>query len=162
MAPPLLLVAALYAGEFVVLGLRGSVGAWDTGGAGGWLVGDFRLAIRSFTLTAPFAAALFDGEGLRDCLRKRRLRPGAVGGRMAFMGCGAGTGRTGRQAPFPFSRSWRPGDGGMRWRLPDAGSWSSALTGVVRISLACAVNAMGRVEPAAAAKRAWTRAGMAA
>ncbi len=127
--------------------------------------GGLLLAIRSLTLAAPFASrarlASFAGVGLRACFRRRRLRPGTVGGRIAFTGCGAGTGRTGRQAPRAPRWSWRPG-GETRLLVPDAGSWSSALTGVVRVAPACAVNAMGRVEPAAAAKRAWTRAGMAA
>lgn len=57
-------------------------------------------------------SALVDGFGLRDCFRKRRLRPGTVGGRMAFTACGAGTGRTGRKPPRALNKDDSPPGGG--------------------------------------------------
>lgn len=61
---------------------------------------------------------------LRDRLRKRRLRPGTEGGRMALTAWGAGTGRTGRKARRAFNREDKPpGAGWFRWREsagPDA------------------------------------------
>jgi hypothetical protein len=114
---------------------------------------------------------------LRDRFRKRRLRPGTVGGRIAFTACGAGTGRTGRKPPLAVIKEDRPPANGrfllmemaestelvssgwpvlMGFHDPTHVDW---LSGFIDVP-ALAASRMGRLEPAAEARRAWARAGM--